>query len=78
MHAYLAQLGLSGADSEDHQKFLDRREYLQSIKDLFPNEDDDFYEVVMYAGCVDCETFISLSRNEQTYIIDLLNDYLYL
>ena len=75
MHAYLAQIGLSGTDAEDHQKFLDRGEYLQAIKDLFPNEDDDFYEVVKYAGCVDCEAFTSLSREQKDKIIDMLDFY---
>ena len=50
-------------------------EYLQAIKDLLPNEDDDFYEVVKYAGCVDCEAFTSLSREQKENIIYMLNYY---
>ena len=77
MHTYLSQIGQGGKQEEEHQKFVERGEYLQAIKELLPDEDDELYGIVKYAGCVDCEAFTSLSRNEQTYINNQLNNYLY-
>lgn len=75
MHAYLSQIGQGGKQEEEHQKFVERGEYLQAIKELFPNEDDDFYEVVKYAGCVDCEAFNGLSPEKKERITDMLDYY---
>ena len=81
MHAYLSQIGQGGKQEEEHQKFVERGEYLQAIKELLPDEDDELYGIVKYAGCVDCEAFNGLSPEEKddiNYYIDIyLHKYSY-
>ena len=75
MHAYLSQIGQGGKQEEEHQKFVERGEYLQAIKELLPDEDDELYGIVKYAGCVDCEAFNGLSPEKKERITDMLDYY---
>ena len=77
MHPYLGKIGQSGTDAEDHQKFVKDGVYMNTIRELFPNEDDDFYNVVVYAGCADCKDFNQLSFERQDYITRQLDNYFY-
>ncbi len=77
MHPYLGLKGQSGTGAEDHQKFVKDGVYINTIRELFPNEDDDFYDIVVYAGCVDCKAFNELSSDRKHDIEHDLNIYLY-
>lgn len=68
MHPYLAMQGKGGNSAEDHQRFVTEDEYLQAIRNLFPNRDQDFYDIAIYVGCVDCEAFLNLDKDEHEYI----------
>jgi len=86
MHPYLEVIGQSGTEAEDHQKLVKgikdeetnetKNVYMQTIREVLPNEDDDFYDVAMYARCVNCEEFTSSPPEKRDQITDTLDYYL--
>jgi len=61
---------------ENHDLFITSGIYIQAIRDLYPNEDDDFYNAVMYAGCTNGNVFNDLEEDTQKNISKDLEYYL--
>lgn len=72
LHGYLAMNG----NRWDHSTFINSNEYMQGIKDIFPDQSDEFYEMMRYAGCADADEFKNLSFKEKSEIASFVNNYI--
>lgn len=59
-----------------HKQMLESKEYQQGLRDLFPNETEEFYNMIQYIGCSDIYK-MQLDEFEQTELRIIRNLYFY-
>ena len=59
-----------------HKEMLESKEYKQGLRNLFPNETEEFYNMIQYIGCSDIYK-MQLDEFEQTELRIIRNLYFY-